>query len=61
MPEDSEKGWADAYSVLLLPARMELLMHIPQLMVGDVGIDLRRGNVRMAEHLLHAPDVGAIR
>ena len=27
----------------------------------DVGVDLRRGDARMAEHLLHLPQVGPAR
>ena len=35
-------------------------MHLPQLRVGDVGVDLGRGDRGVAEHLLDGPDVGAV-
>lgn len=35
-------------------------MHITKVRVGDVSVDLRRGNVAVAEHSLHAADIGAI-
>ena len=29
--------------------------------IGEVGVDLSGGDVGMAEHFLHAPQVGAVR
>ena len=31
----------------------------PQAVFGDVSVDLGRGNIRMAQEGLHAPEVGA--
>src|SRR5678816_3551947 len=42
---------------LLLAARMELLMDLPEILAVDVGVDLRRGDVGVAEHLLYGAQV----
>ena len=44
---------------LLTP--MELLMDVPQALVGNVGVDLGGRHVFVAQKLLDAPEVGAAR
>lgn len=38
---------------------MMLLDQAPQPLLDDMGIDLRRGDVRMAKQLLHGAQIGA--
>src|SRR6476660_3395128 len=42
-----------------LRPRMELLVNLPQILAVDMRVDLRRRDVRVAEHLLHGAKVGA--
>lgn len=44
----------------LAAPRVELLMDLAQVSVGDVGVDLRGVDARVAEELLYRADVGAI-
>ena len=39
---------------------MERLVHFAQLFVGEVRVDLRGGDVRVAEELLHGAEVGTV-
>lgn len=39
---------------------MELLMHLAQVRIGDVGVDLGRINRGVAKELLHAADISAV-
>ena len=39
---------------------MELFVDVAQVLVGDVGVNLSRVDIRMAEHGLHRADVGAV-
>src|SRR5688572_19657060 len=39
------------------PARMITPMHLPQVLPVHVGVDLRGGDVDMAEHLLDGPEI----
>ena len=39
---------------------MELLMDVPQALVGDVGVDLGGRHVLVAQKLLDAPEIGAV-
>jgi hypothetical protein len=38
---------------------MKLLVHLPQVLAIDVRIDLRRRDVRVAEHFLNGAEIGA--
>lgn len=42
------------------PSGMELFMDILQSILVDMGVDLGGGNVRMAQHHLYRPQVGAM-
>ena len=44
----------------LLFLAVEFLVNIPQLAIGDMSIDLGRRDRRVAEHLLHGPQVGSV-
>ena len=39
---------------------MVLLMNLFQTLAGDMGIDLGGGNIGMAQHDLHGPEIGAM-
>jgi hypothetical protein len=39
---------------------VERLMYFLEVLVGDVGVDLRRGDGGVPEHRLDAPDIRAI-
>ena len=39
---------------------MEIFMHIAELFVGDVGVNLGGGDAGVAKHGLHRTDVGAV-
>ena len=39
---------------------MELVVRLFKMSVGDVCVDLRRRNVRMAKHLLDRTDIGTV-
>ena len=39
---------------------VELLMDVPQALVGDVGVDLGGRHVLVAQELLDAPEIGAV-
>src|SRR5574342_47907 len=48
------------YAVLALPPRMILLVDLPEPLPGHLGIDLRCGDVGVAEHGLDRAEVGAV-
>lgn len=48
------------YKNLLFLFPMKALMHFFELLVGDMGINLRGGDGRMPQHRLDAPDVRAV-
>ena len=54
-PEDTLKEEIKKYNSL------NLLDQILQALLQDMGIDLRRRNVGVAQHLLHSPQVRAAR
>ena len=57
-----ECGDANALETILMGSiltPMELLMNVPQTLVGDVGVDLGRGDVFMPQKLLDTSQVGA--
>ncbi len=47
-------------SLLLPPRTVKRLVYFTQLLVGEVCVDLRGGDVCMAKELLHRAQVGAI-
>ena len=45
---------------LLVPFIMEILMDVAEMGIGDVGVDLGRGDVGVAEKRLNATEIGAV-
>ena len=39
---------------------MKLFVHLAELFVGDVGVDLGRGDVGVSEHHLDTTNIGAV-
>ena len=46
--------------MLVLPPRVEFFVYVTEVFVGDVGVDLGRGDVGVAEECLHGAEVGAV-
>ena len=40
--------------------RVEILVRLFQVCIGDMRVYLRRGNVRVPEHLLHGTDIRTV-
>ena len=47
--------------VLQVIAGVEFLMDVTQLLVGYMGVDLRGGDIGVAEEFLYQPEVDALR
>ena len=45
---------------MLLRARVESAMHGFEALLIDVGVNLRRGNIRVTEHFLDDPQIGSV-
>ena len=60
-PESAAGGRDSQISPPSILAPMELLMDIPQTLIGDVGVDLGGRHVFVSQQLLDAAQIGAMR
>lgn len=45
---------------LFPPFAVECFVDFAELLVGDMGVDLRGGDIRVAEEFLHGADIGSV-